>query len=917
MSYLSRPRTPQSRPGKGALRVLFTGVLGASLLLGAGAPAVARSISDEPGTSARDTQRPTAPTGLKAMPGSYGVTLKWTASRDNVGVAYYRVVLGSKVRTPTGTSTFIGSLSPNTTYTASVQAFDAAGNSSPAVRITFRTKVPAESQPPSTPTNLTADPTTDAVTLTWTPSTDNVKVAQYVVTVGSLTLAVTEPRTTITGLTADTAYRATVMAKDTSGNTSGEAAVDFRTVTTADTQAPTAPTALSATPTTNAVTLTWTASTDNVGVVGYDVTIGSTTQTVTGSPATVTGLSPTTAYRATVVAKDAAGNVSTPAVIDFRTATPADTQAPSAPTGLSATPTTDAVTVNWTASTDNVGVAAYDVTVGDTTKTVTGTSAAFTGLTPTTAYRATVVAKDAAGNSSTPATVDFRTTTPPDTQAPTAPTNLRATADSTSANLTWTASSDNVGVTGYVVSVGSITQTVTTTSATVTRLSAATTYTARVVAEDAAGNQSTAASVTFTTAANPTGKVIYVSPDGSDANPGTAGSPKRTIQAAVDLAEPGTVIRLYAGTYANGTTIRIRTSGRSDAPIVIQPAGNGEVTVTHPVTTASCSNSAPASDRTFTFSNGVDHWRIENLNIHNGVWIAGKRSNYAYNWLTNYVNNGDWASRRRAPGHGEYNPAAARTDLVPFLRAQTGQSDLDMAEGITIRGNHLTGRGVYGALTSYGEISGNRIDQIPCGIGPGIWLMTFSNGWKIFDNDVSDIAISHAAHYMQEGIRVGSAANYNEIYDNYVHDLPGDGRGINTDVDGSWNHIHHNRVENVAIGYNDQMSGWGNRWEYNTVTNYRVYGMGFRLKDATLVSPSLASSTNLVKVRCNVTANPVGDRAKALGVGASIDGTWIGNTMPKIWLSKNLRVYWTAQGNTWNGSSALPGDYPPQDTSMC
>ena len=45
-------------------------------------------------------------------------------------------------------------------------------------------------------------------------------------------------------------------------------------------------------------------------------------------------------------------------------------------------------------------------------------------------------------------------------------------------------------------------------------------------------------------------------------------------------------------------------------------------------------------------------------------------------------------------------------------------------------------------------------------------------------------------------------------------------------------------------------------------------------------------------------------RAKALGVGASIDGTWIGNTMPKIWLSKNLRVYWTAQGNTWNGSSA-------------
>ncbi|MFJ8039908.1 carbohydrate binding domain-containing protein [Kitasatospora sp. NPDC096147] len=79
-----------------------------------------------------------------------------------------------------------------------------------------------------------------------------------------------------------------------------------------DTQAPTAPgTPLNTGKTASTVSLTWGAATDNVGVTAYDVYQGATlATTVTGTSATVSGLSANTSYTFTVRARDAAGNVS-------------------------------------------------------------------------------------------------------------------------------------------------------------------------------------------------------------------------------------------------------------------------------------------------------------------------------------------------------------------------------------------------------------------------------------------------------------------------------------------------------------------------------------------------------------------------------------------------------------------------------
>src|SRR2546425_5633721 len=75
------------------------------------------------------------------------------------------------------------------------------------------------------------------------------------------------------------------------------------------------------------------------------------------------------------------------------------------------------------------------------------------GLAASTSYSYRVRATDAANNlSAYSSTASASTSAPPDTTPPTAPANLTATAASASQiNLAWTASTDNVGVTGYLV----------------------------------------------------------------------------------------------------------------------------------------------------------------------------------------------------------------------------------------------------------------------------------------------------------------------------------------------------------------------------------------------------------------------------------------------------------------------------------
>src|SRR5438309_11084782 len=132
-----------------------------------------------------------------------------------------------------------------------------------------------------------------------------------------------------------------------------------------------------------------------------------------------------------------------------------DTTPPSTPTGLTgAAAGSTGVNLSWSASTDNVGVTGYIVRRnGVQVATPATTSYADTGLSAATTYNYSVSARDAAGNISPySASVSVTTASVADTTAPSTPSGLTgAAAGSTGANLSWSASTDNVGVTGYVV----------------------------------------------------------------------------------------------------------------------------------------------------------------------------------------------------------------------------------------------------------------------------------------------------------------------------------------------------------------------------------------------------------------------------------------------------------------------------------
>ena len=174
----------------------------------------------------------------------------------------------------------------------------------------------------------------------------------------------------------------------------------------------------------------------------------------------------------------------------------ADTQAPTAASNLAVTGTTSStVSLSWTAGTDNVAVTSYDIYMNGVIKTsVPGLTTTIMGLTALTTYSFYVIAKDAAVNSSPVSNTVNGTTTIfiPDTETPSAPTNLAVTGSSSSTVfLSWTASTDNIGVTSYDVYVNSaFKSSVSGTTAIVNGLTPVTTYSFFVVAKDAAGNSS-------------------------------------------------------------------------------------------------------------------------------------------------------------------------------------------------------------------------------------------------------------------------------------------------------------------------------------------------------------------------------------------------------------------------------------------
>jgi chitodextrinase len=483
------------------ITVVFSGCSGvqeAQTSNGAGTP---------PAVPAADTTPPSPPAGLTAAAaGSTGANVSWSASTDNVGATGYIVRRnGVQVATPASTSFADTGLSAATTYSYTVAARDAAGNVSPdSTSVSVTTASTADTTPPSTPTGLTgAAAGSTGANLSWSASTDNVGVSGYILRRNGVQVATPASTSSAdTGLSPATTYSYTVAARDAAGNLSPDStSVSVTTANAADATPPSTPNGLTAAPAgSTGASLSWSSSTDNVGVTGYILRRnGVQVATPVSTSFADTGLSSATTYSYTVAARDAAGNMSPNSA--SASVTTADSTPPSRPTGLTgAAAGSSGASLSWSASTDNVGVTGYIVRRnGVQVATPVSTSFADTGLSAATTYSYTVAARDAAGNISlNSASVSVTTV---DTTPPSTPTGLTgAAAGSTGASLSWSASTDNVGVTGYIVRRNGVqVATPVSTSYADTGLSPATTYSYSVAARDAAGNispNSAGASVT-------------------------------------------------------------------------------------------------------------------------------------------------------------------------------------------------------------------------------------------------------------------------------------------------------------------------------------------------------------------------------------------------------------------------------------
>lgn len=194
--------------------------------------------------------------------------------------------------------------------------------------ITYLDTAVADTEAPDAPTAVrTADVTETTAKVAWAEASDNVGVVGYNVYVNDTKVnaeLVTATEYDLTGLTASTEYSVKVTAVDAAENESEKSeAATFTTAKAADTEAPSVPTDVKASDVKKTgATVTWTASTDNEEVAGYNVYVNGTQVNDTLVATTeyvLTGLTEGTEYTVEVEAVDTNNNVSAKAAATFTT----------------------------------------------------------------------------------------------------------------------------------------------------------------------------------------------------------------------------------------------------------------------------------------------------------------------------------------------------------------------------------------------------------------------------------------------------------------------------------------------------------------------------------------------------------------------------------------------------------------------
>ena len=352
---------------------------------------------------------PAAPTNLSASANGSNVNLSWDEVSDATSYNVYRD--SNLIASPT-TNAFTDTALADGTYLYEVSAVDDAGESTSKASVSAT----VNNEPPAAPTNLTASANGSNVNLTWNTVDDATSYKVY--RDSSLIASPTSNAFTDTAL-ADGTYLYEVSAVDDAGESTSKASVSA----TVNNEPPTAPTNLSASVNADSVNLTWDTVAD---ATSYNVYRDSS---LIASPTTTTFTDTALAdgtYLYEVSAVDGAGESTSKASVSATV----NNEPPSAPTNLSAAANGSNVNLNWDTVADATSYNVYR----DSSLIASPTTNAFTdtALADGT-YSYEVSSVDDAGESTSKASVSATVNNVP----PAAPTNLSASVNTDSVNLTW------------------------------------------------------------------------------------------------------------------------------------------------------------------------------------------------------------------------------------------------------------------------------------------------------------------------------------------------------------------------------------------------------------------------------------------------------------------------------------------------
>jgi hypothetical protein len=348
------------------------------------------------------------------------------------------------------------------------------------------------------------------------------------------------------------------------------------------------------------------------------------------------------------------------------------------------------------------------------------------------------------------------------------------------------------------------------------------------------------------------GTDYYVSPAGSDLNPGTLNQPFATIQKAANVAKEGSTIYIRGGVY--NQKVRVTHSGASGAPITFQNYQNEKVILDGSKVKLEDDGLFTIEDKNYIQVNGLEFRNLKSTKISEtpiGIYITGTGSNIEIR--NNYIHHIE-ANVKNGNAHGiaVYGTSSnAQNNLnhIVIDNNEVANLKLGLSEAIAVNGNvdsfEVTDNKVHDnnnigiVLIGHEGVSPvAALDQARNGIVVTISFITIHLSIILVYNEYSADGI-----YVDGGKEI--IIEQNQSYENDLGiEVASEHAGKSaSQITVRDNTISNNIMSGIALGGYDSQQGYA---ENNTITNNIIYKNDTRDQESGQIELNYDTRNNVI-----------------------------------------------------------------------